>query len=128
MKQDIGTRADLETLLTEFYKIAIYDGEIGHHFVDMDLEAHMPIIVDFWEKVLFGNPVYFNNPLTIHQKLHEKFPLKFEHFVRWVEIFGQTVDRLFSGEMAETAKLRAKMIGHSLNERLNGGVQIQGSL
>ncbi len=125
MKSDIETRADLENLLTEFYKIAIYDAEIGHHFDDMDLESHMPIIVDFWERVLFGKSVYFNNPLTVHQKLHEKFPLKFEHFVRWVEIFGQTVDRLFSGEMADAAKLRAKMIGHSLNQRLNGGVQIQ---
>ena len=124
MKRDIETRADLEALLTEFYKIAIYDAEIGHHFEELDLASHMPIIVDFWEKILFGAPVYFNNPLTVHQKLHEKFPLKFEHFVRWVEIFSQTVDRLFSGEMADTAKLRAKQIGHSLNQRLNGGIQI----
>lgn len=125
MKRDIETRADLEDLLTEFYKIAVYDAEIGYHFDDMDLASHMPIIVDFWEKVLFGKPVYFNNPLAVHQKLHDKFPLKFEHFVRWVEIFGQTVDRLFAGEMADAAKLRAKTIGHSLNQRLNGGVQIQ---
>jgi hemoglobin len=124
MKRDIETRADLEYLLMEFYKIAIYDAEIGHHFADMDLASHMPIIVDFWEKVLFGSPVYFNNPLAVHQKLHERFPLKFEHFVRWVEIFGETVDRLFSGEMADAAKVRAKMIGHSLNQRLNGGTQI----
>jgi hemoglobin len=124
MKRDIETRADLEILLAEFYKIAIYDAEIGHHFDDMDLESHMPIIVDFWEKILFGKPVYFNNPLTVHQKLHEKFPLKFEHFVRWVEIFGQTVDRLFSGEMAEMAKCRAKAIADSLSQRLNGGIEI----
>lgn len=128
MKQDIQTRADIELLLTEFYKITIHDEMIGHHFDDIDLESHLPIIVDFWEKILFGKPVYFNNPLTIHQKLHEKFPLKFEHFVRWVEIFGQTADRLFEGEMADAAKLRAKMIGHNLNQRLNGGVHIQNSL
>jgi len=122
MKRDIETRADIEHLLTEFYKIVIYDSEIGHHFDDLNLESHLPIIADFWEKVLFGSPVYFNNPLAVHQKLHEKFPLKFEHFVRWVEIFARTVDELFEGEMAEAAKLRAKMVGHSLNERLNGGV------
>lgn len=125
MKHDIETRADIEELLGEFYKVVIYDSEIGHHFDDMDLASHLPIIVDFWEKVLFGARVYFKNPLTVHQKLHEKFPLKFEHFVRWVEIFSYTVDELFEGEMAEAAKLRAKMIGHSLNQRLNGGVQIQ---
>lgn len=128
MKRDIETRADIDALLTEFYKIATHDNEIGHHFGDLDLETHLPIIADFWEKVLFDNPVYFGNPLAVHQVLHDKSPLKFEHFVRWVEIFGQTVDRLFEGEMADIAKLRAKMIGHSLNQRLKGGVQIQGSL
>ena len=125
MKRDIETREDLDYLLTEFYKIAPNDAEIGHHFDGVDLEAHLPIIVDFWEKVLFGKPVYFSNPLLIHQKLHEKFPLKLEHFRRWVEIFSATVDRLFVGETAENAKLRAKMIAHSLNQRLNEtGVQI----
>lgn len=126
MKPDIKTRADIENLLTEFYKIAIFDVEIGHHFFELDLESHLPIIADFWEKVLFGNPVYFNNPLTVHQKLHERSPLKFEHFVRWVEIFGQTVDGLFEGEIADAAKLKAKLVGNSLNQRLNGGVQVQG--
>ncbi len=125
MKRDIETREDLDYLLTEFYKIAPNDAEIGHHFDGVDLEAHLPIIVDFWEKVLFGKPVYFSNPLLIHQKLHEKFPLKLEHFRRWVEIFSATVDRLFVGATAENAKLRAKMIAHSLNQKLNEtGVQI----
>ena len=119
MKRDIEIREDLEYLLDEFYKIAPNDTEIGHHFDGVDLEAHLPIIVDFWEKVLFGKPVYFSNPLLIHQKLHEKFPLELEHFRRWVEIFSATVDRLFVGETAENAKLRAKMIAHSLNQKVN---------
>lgn len=123
--KDIETRQDLEKLLAEFYKIAPNDSEIGHHFDDLDLVSHLPVIVDFWEKVLFGKPVYFGNPLVAHQKLHEKFPLKLEHFRRWVEIFSETIDENFSGEMAENAKLRAKMIAHSLNQRLNqAGVQI----
>ena len=117
--RDIKTRADLEFLLAEFYKIATVDEEIGHHFADLDLTAHLPIIVDFWEKVLFGKPVYFGNPLIIHQKLNEKSPLKLEHFRHWFEIFNQTVDRLFTGETAENAKLRAKMIAHSLNQNIN---------
>jgi len=42
-----------------------------------------------------------------------------EHFQRWLEIFEQTVDELFAGEMADAAKIRAKMIAHSLNQNLN---------
>ena len=121
MKSDIETRRDLEILLNEFYKIATNDSEIGHHFADLDLAAHLPVIVDFWEKILFGNPIYFGNPLAVHQKLNEKSPLALEHFRRWVEIFSRTIDENFAGEKAENAKLRAKMIAHSLNQRINVG-------
>ena len=119
MKKDIQTREDIELLLTRFYDVAIVDGEIGHHFVELDLVTHLPVIVDFWEKVLFGKNIYFGNPLFVHQKLHEKHPLELEHFQRWVAIFSATVNRHFAGEMAENAKMRAKMIAHSLNHRLN---------
>lgn len=118
MKHDIENRSDLELLLTEFYKIATIDAEIGHHFAGLDLNAHLPVIVDFWEKVLFGKPGYFGNPLFVHQRLNEKSPLELEHFRRWVEIFSRTVDRLFAGKTAEAAKLRARMIAHSLHQRL----------
>jgi hemoglobin len=117
--KDIETREDLESLLTEFYNIALTDAEIGHHFDELDLVSHLPIIVDFWEKILFGKHVYFGNPMIIHQKLHEKLPLKPEHFRRWVDIFIATIDENFAGEQAENAKLRAKMIAHSLNQRIN---------
>ncbi len=119
MKRDIETRADLELLLTEFYRIAPNDSEIGYHFDGVDLVAHLPAIVDFWEKVLFGKAVYFGNSLAVHQILHTKSPLTSEHFQRWVEIFSRTVDALFAGKTADDAKLRAKMIAHSLNQNLN---------
>ncbi len=117
--KDIETREDLEHLLSEFYKVATKDSEIGHHFVDLDLGSHLPVIVDFWEKMLFGKQKYFGNPLAVHKVLHEKSPLTLRHFQRWIKIFGEKVDENFSGEIAEAAKLRAKMIGHALNQRLN---------
>lgn len=117
--RDIETREDLENLLAEFYKTATADRKIGHHFAGLDLAAHLPIIVDFWEKVLFGKAVYFGNPLAVHQMLHEKSLLKTEHFQRWLEIFQRTIDKFFVGETSENAKLRAKMIAHSLNQNLN---------
>ena len=120
--KDLETRQDLELLLTEFYGAALYDTEIGHHFEGVDLIAHLPIIADFWEKVLFGNQVYFGNPLAVHQKLQRNSPLTLRHFQRWIEIFSMKVDELFAGEKAEAAKLRAKMIAHSLNQNLNGQI------
>lgn len=117
--KDIETREDIDLLLTRFYDVAMVDEEIGHHFAELDLVTHLPVIADFWEKMLFGKNIYFGNPLFVHQKLHEKNPLTLEHFQRWVAIFSETVDANFAGEMAENAKMRAKMIAHSLNQRLN---------
>lgn len=117
--KDIETREDLELLLTEFYKIATKDAEIGHHFDALDLISHLPVIVNFWEKILFARAVYFGNPAAVHQTLHEKFPLKPEHFRRWLEIFSQTIDAHFAGERAENAKSRAAVIARSLNQQIN---------
>ncbi len=117
--KDIENRQDLEILLTEFYKVVMTDPEIGHHFDDLDLKSHLPIIVDFWEKVLFGKPVYFGNPLVVHQILHDKSKLKTEHFERWVDVFSGKVDENFSGEIAENTKMQAKIVAQSLNQRLN---------
>jgi len=125
MNTDISTRQDIELLLSEFYKVAIPDPELLHHFVDLDLVTHMPVIVDFWEKILFNRPVYFGNPLMVHERLHQKSPLEPEHFARWVEIFRATVDSLFEGEVAERAKQVAGTIAQSLNQRLSGGVAIK---
>lgn len=119
MKRDLETREDLEFFLAEFYKAAVIDEKIGHHFAGLNLASHLPIIADFWEKVLFGKSVYFGNPLAVHRILHEKSALKLEHFQRWVEIFHRTIDNFFTGGTADAAKLRAKMIAHSLNQNLN---------
>jgi len=124
MLRDIETRDDIVELLTEFYKIIIDDDEIGHHFDDLDLEHHLPIITAFWEKVLFDRPVYFGNPLLVHQKLNEKSRLQPAHFGRWVRVFRETVEKLFEGETAEIAKQKAELIGHSLSQRLNGDVAV----
>src|SRR5438128_282832 len=98
--KDIENRQDIDDLLVAFYEVAMADATIGHHFDDLDLAAHLPVIGNFWEKALFGRPVYFSNPMIVHQKIHASMPLKPEHFSRWVDIFVETVDRLFAGEMA----------------------------
>ncbi len=125
MKRDIETRADIERLLVDFYGSAMTDVEIGHHFVRLNLDHHLPMIANFWEKILFGSPVYFNNPLSFHQVLHAHSPLLPEHFAHWVSIFTVTVDRLFQGQTAALAKSRANAIADVLSQKLNGGVQIQ---
>lgn len=105
--------------MKDFYSVIMTDPKIGHHFERLDLGLHLPLIADFWEKVLLGSPVYFGNPLFVHKKLHERSPLEPEHFARWVEVFCEKVDANFAGERADFAKVRAGQIAQSLHFRLS---------
>jgi hemoglobin len=110
---DIENRDHIEQLMRAFYAKAIPDPVIGHYFIqviNMDLEKHLPVIIDFWETVLFGIAKYKSNAIAVHQHLHEKSAFEEKHFEQWVKLFQSTVDELFEGEKAELAKQRALSI------------------
>jgi hemoglobin len=116
MLKDVESRVDIDRLMNVFYERALGDPVIGYIFTDvakLDLEHHLPIIGDFWESLLFGTPAYQQhgrNPMLVHKDLHAKSELVLEHFERWLEIFTETVDKLFKGENAEHLKMRANAI------------------
>ncbi len=113
MKNDIANRFDLEVLINAFYEKAIKDEVIGFFFtevVQMHWETHLPVMYTFWENVLFYTGGYNGNPMTIHMAIHQKSPMKHEHFERWVSLFSSTVDELFEGEKAEQIKQKAQSI------------------
>lgn len=92
---DIGSRSDIDHLLRVFYGRALTDGQLHHHFVDvahMDLEAHLPQIGNFWEKVLFNTSEYDGQAMRVHRRLHQLEPLTPPHFTRWLELWGQALD------------------------------------
>ena len=129
---DIKDRADIDLLMRHFYSRALADPVIGYIFTDvakLDLEHHLPIIGDFWETLLFRTGNYARHgrtPLFVHGDLHQKSPLRAEHFSRWLEIFGEAVDTNFAGENAEFIKWRARAIANRMlqyvGELETGGV------
>lgn len=111
--KDITGRKDIDHLILEFYKKITSDPLIGYFFtevVTLDWDHHIPKIADFWETTLFHKAVYKGNPITPHLDMHRQSPMNKDHFDRWVEVFCQTVDDLFSGAKAEMAKQRALSI------------------
>jgi hemoglobin len=111
--KDIETRANLEQLMTAFYKRLLQDSSISYIFTDVakiDLEAHLPHIVDFWEQSLFGNNGYRKNVMQVHLDLNAKEKFTQKHFETWLTHFEATVNKLFSGENAEKIKTRAVSI------------------
>jgi hemoglobin len=133
--KDIENRADIINLMNAFYSKALNDQTIGYIFTDvakLDLEHHLPIIVDFWEMILFGavnfQLKYGRSPMQKHIELNQKVPLVSEHFDTWLKLFYSTADEMFSGEKADTAKFRAKAIANTMFMKVsqdNGaGVQV----
>jgi hemoglobin len=123
---DLKTRQDIEILLKNFYEKALKDKVIGYIFTDvakLDLEHHLPIITDFWEMVLFQTvnfqEKYHRSPMLVHLQLNEKTQLKPEHFQKWLELFNETIDELFSGEKANLAKFRAISIAKTIQMKVN---------
>lgn len=110
MKTDILNRADIEQLISSFYAKAKTDALIGHFFtsaVVIDWDAHLPIMCSFWENALFYSGGYSGDMMAIHRKVNSLSRMEPAHFERWTLIFCQTVDQLFEGQVAETAKQRA---------------------
>jgi len=122
MKKDIENRADIQLLVDTFYTKVKADRTIGHFFsevVPVDWETHLPRMYSFWETVLLGQASYKGNPMVKHAALHQQQALDENHFSRWLELWQQTVNELFEGPMAESAKRKPEQMKVIMMSKLN---------
>ncbi len=111
--RDIESRADLLLLMQRFYEKLLADDTISYLFTDVakiDLAHHLPVLVDFWDSVIFQADTYHKNAMKPHMALHQQSPLKKHHFQAWLAYFRTTVDELFEGEKAFMIKERATSV------------------
>ncbi len=113
---DIQTEESIRLMVDSFYNNVRQDELLGSVFEDAisDWESHMPIMYEFWKKLLFGTGDYKRNPFQKHVDL----PVSAEHFTRWVQLFLQTIDDNFSGPKSEEAKRLAQSIAGSFQIRM----------
>ena len=105
----IQTKEDVIYLVDSFYEKVNKDellSPIFNEFARVDWESHMPTMYSFWSSILLGEESYSGRPFPKHLPL----PIKQKHFDRWLELFHQTVDENFKGELAIEAKSRASNI------------------
>lgn len=69
----------------------------------------------FWQTILLEVHSYSGSPFPPHKQL----PVAKEHFDRWMEIFTATTDSLFTGPLAEEAKLRAKNMAEMFHYKID---------
>jgi hemoglobin len=121
-RPDIQTRHDCEQLVRVFYGAAFADDLLGPVFVDiakLDLETHIPQITSFWESVLLGARSYSGGAFRPHVDLNREVALTGEMFQRWLEHWFATVDELYAGDVADTAKAHASRVAGAFHARLS---------
>ncbi len=79
MKTDIKNRADIEKLVTIFYKKVNEDAAINYFFNDIakvNWENHLTKMSDFFENILLSSGNYDGSPMTAHEELNKKSEVK----------------------------------------------------
>ncbi len=114
----IENRTDVSLLVGTFYAKIRKDEVLGPIFNNTitDWDRHLELLTDFWETQLFLKRKYHGNPLSAHQEVDEKmnYTITSEHFGLWLNLWFETIDELFTGEVAWIAKNRAQKMSTML--------------
>tara|TARA_R110001632_G_scaffold63953_5_gene152413 strand:+ start:7163 stop:7546 length:384 start_codon:yes stop_codon:yes gene_type:complete len=123
MKPDILSRADIQLVISNFYKKLLKDDSMFPFFKEIvaegTLESHLEIITDFWEDLLFQTYNYKNNPMQKHLNFHQKMNFEKRHFESWLQYLSTTIDADFSGVNSENMKTRALSIANVMKVKMN---------
>ena len=111
---DITTTEDITKFMELFYDKLLSNPIAAPLFADIDMQAHMPRVVAFWEGIAFGDSQYRGSPFEPHVPLE----LTTEHFSIWYETFSSCLDELFEGPTATMVKERARSIAFIFSSKL----------
>lgn len=118
---DLDRRAEIHDLVVGFYREVVFDDLLAPVFgevAEVDWSHHIPKLIDYWCRILLGEPGYDGALLAAHQHVHALEAFRVEHFDRWYTLWAQTIDTTWAGPTAERAKSHASRIGAVLAHRL----------
>lgn len=115
---DIRDKNDIKKFVDRFYNRVRENSLLSPVFAskipDVAWPAHLERMYDFWNAILFAETGFQGNPMQKHLRL----PIGEKHFTTWLDLFGQTIDELFTGPKAEEAKKRAASIAQIMNFKI----------
>jgi hemoglobin len=120
---DLEGRSDVHDLVVAFYREVVFDELLAPVFgevAEVDWATHIPKLIDYWCRVLFGDPSFVGSILGPHQRVHDLEPFRGDLFGRWYLLWSDSIDRRWSGPNAERAREHAARIGGVLSRKLTG--------
>jgi hemoglobin len=115
--EDITNIKDIKLMVDTFYSNVRKDELIGSIFEEKiggRWPEHLEKMYRFWQTILLEEHTYSGSPFPPHKQL----PVEKIHFTRWMEIFTSTIDGLFTGPLAEEAKLRGQSMAEIFNHKI----------
>jgi hemoglobin len=121
-RRDLGSEADVERLVRDFYRQAAVDDVLGPVFeaAEVDWAAHVPRVTEFWTWQLLGGRRYEGRPLRSHERVNDLVPFTEAHYERWLELFCTTLHDSWAGPVTDTADRRARRMARSMRRVLAG--------
>lgn len=119
---DLHDRAQVHDAVVAFYREIVFDDLLEPLFdevAEVDWAEHIPKLIDYWCRVLFGEVGYAGFVLGAHRRVHDLEPFTAEHFERWLHLWEQTIDASWAGPVAEQAKGHARRIAAVLARQLS---------
>ena len=116
MKRELAGIEDIRIFVDAFYNKVKEDDLIGPIFngVIKDWQPHLEKMYKFWNAALFGVAGFKGNPFARHAPL----PISGPHFERWMDLFKETIDEQFEGQMANQVKDKAAIMATMFLKRL----------
>lgn len=110
----IESRKDISLLVNTFYSKIRMDEVLGpifnSHIPEESWPEHLSKLTDFWETNLFGIAKFKGNPSQKHINVDKNMDYSIDqtHFGRWIQLWFETIDELYEGDLAFNAKNAAR--------------------
>ncbi|KZX64260.1 MULTISPECIES: group III truncated hemoglobin [unclassified Alcanivorax] len=119
---DLDCRENIDAMVHGFYRRLLDDPVMAPMFLDVaaiDLQQHLPIICQYWYKMLLGEREYRRHMMAKHRALDDKQSLTGEHHERWLQHFMNNLDGRFAGPYTDRARHIAFRVMDNLYAQLS---------
>jgi hemoglobin len=112
-RPDLSTPTDVHDLVTVFYREIVFDELLEPLFGEVAEVAwgqHIPKLIDYWCRILFGTEGYRGAVTRAHRDLHALRAIEAVHCDRWYRLWTDCIDEGWAGPHADHAKAHAAKI------------------
>jgi len=124
MQYQTITRKNIRIMVDRFYSKILknelladfFIEKLGDEMITDEWQGHLDLLTDFWASITLDDHTYAGQPIKPHMRMKG---LTRESFDRWQELFFETVDRLYTKEIADIFKNHAVMIANNFMKLLH---------